>query len=214
MRTLNSFHIAALFNAPAAGGGGSFPAGATHHWAFENNLNDSIGAFTLVDDGVESYPAGKHNLCVRFFSDMMCVLGGSADSSDSLPFDSAFSVACWMKVESGSTMNFIDSGGTIYIEYGFGGEARASVDGAETNRAGLTDNTWHLFVLVYDGSNCKLSADGDSFTSVAAGAPAAGTFRFLSSATTGNFDEATFWPLALAQSDVTTLWNGGSGTFP
>jgi hypothetical protein len=84
------------------------------------------------------------------------------------------------------------------------------------------DNAWHHFVFVYDGSNMIIYADGSNVKSIANTYGATystnyiriGTFNTAGSEVdyySGSLDELSVWSRALSSTEVTSLYNSGSG---
>lgn len=103
-----------------------------------------------------------------------------------------------------------DSSATHGTALTFSGSANVSV--AST----ISQNAWHLAVVVADGTNLKVSLDGGTFSSaVGTVTPSSSVLQFID----GNngmpikYDEIGFYNVALTQGNATTLWNGGAGTF-
>ena len=85
---------------------------------------------------------------------------------------------------------------------------------------GMGIGTWNLVVMVWDGTDLKVSSDNATFTTSSFTGPVfSGTGDFVvgkrasgGSAWNGYIDELTFWSgRALTQGDVSTLYNSGSG---
>jgi len=188
--------------------GPTFPAGATHYWAFENDLLDGVGAFDLIDEGVDSFPAGKHNLGVAVGD------GGSAGTdANVLPLSGTFSFATWIFLPAGSDFNW----GSVPILFVSGGNFVAKIGGTADTLVGpaVVFDQWHLLVITYDGSSVeKLSVDGGVFVSGTTTVELAdANVAWRSVAGTPVFDESAFWARALTQQEAIDMWNGGTGLF-
>lgn len=112
---------------------------------------------------------------------------------------------------------FIRSDGTVSLELA-SASASQSINGGT-----ITNNAWHHIVATWDGTNAHIFIDGvdggavsqtvtptTNTSSFKIGNASIGTYNF-----TGTIDEVGVWSRALTGSDVTSLYNSGSGkTYP
>ena len=157
------------------GGSGSIPGGALcHHWAFENNLNDSIGSNTGT--GAVSYTAGH--------SGQALLVGASSGEAtfinDTCFANSNITVECWVKKPVFSTAEHpIISKTNVASEFRLyltGGSIALIVWGSLGNTlvfgGSCSAGTWYHIVFTYStATGARLYVNG----SLAGGASSTGT---------------------------------------
>lgn len=192
----------------------SFPSGATHYWAFENNLVDGPGTCDLVDGGGLSYTTGKNGQCLQLDD-------AETASSDScaMPATTAFSIVFWFKLDGGSGSSLNWSLGVAGLVMGGGGEggitAKVGATADTLTSAAVTYDAWHLAVVTYDGASAqKLSVDGATFITGTVTVEGIGGDATWSAVNGPVFyDESAPFTRALTQTEVSDIWNGGTGRF-
>lgn len=194
----------------------SYPSGATHYWKFENNLNDSVGAFTLVegDGGYDSFVSGKKDLCAEMVPD-----GFLGTDANNLPTASAYSMVMWVFIATGSSFDF-RAGATLSIVVTTSGGVDIIAQGGVTSdtltAVGYTADAWNLIVLTFDGSSAlKLSLNGAAFQSgtvTVEDLEGPGLLR-CGPDVACRYDECSFFDRALTITEIGNIWNGGTGRF-
>ncbi len=143
---------------------------------------------------------------------------------------SPFSISAWITRNNVGSYDCIvgkDSYGTntgyslwVYtdnkVTFRFGSQLLQSV------RTVTNDGNWHLIVASFDGATRRIYLDG-ALEASAGGTllPAPSLHAYLGTPAdavgninyglNGKIDDVAIWDTALVQSDVDTLWNGGSG---
>lgn len=190
----------------------SFPSGATHYWRFSDNLNDSVGSCALVDEGVDSYVAGKNGQCV------VLVAGGGVSADCSLSLETAFSIGVWVWPETGSTAAIRGSSGPIedtvsmYDDAGTW-KARGGLTSDIITGGSVTYDAWNLLIITYDGSSVfKFSSNGATFgTGSVTVEDGSGTVVFYTLTAPSRFDEVFTFTRALTQQEVTDIYSPSFG---
>jgi hypothetical protein len=225
-------NIVKLLRQRATGGGASsLLADLVSYW----NLNepngirfDSAGTNNLTDNGGVGSTIGIQGNAADF--DGTNYLSTALDGTTL----TAVSIALWFKADDITTANLEgvlswaktgrpkDTLAFINIQTN-SGAIRLYVDSNYKVTSGaLANNTWYHAVCTYDGTDWKLYLDGGL-----AGTYTGGIGTFITNANTvyvgsgynnpfpGDIDEVGIWNRALEGSEITTLYNGGSGiTYP
>lgn len=184
----------------------SYPSGATHYWAFQNDGIDGPGSCDLTISG-ESYVAGKNNQAIEIGAGC----GSAATVSCGLPATTAFSIAFWVKTDSGTASSFSWSMGVAGAVITSEAEQFTVKVGATADSIGATrtgHDVWELIVVTYDGSSAeKISVNGEAFvtgTTTVEGVGGDLTFSTLDGPV--QYDEMATWTRALTQQEVTDLY--------
>lgn len=206
-------------------------AGLTHYWRMEeaagNSRVDAVGAVNLTGTLVDQ-TTGKHN-------NAAWIDNCSPLTTVSLSETTQFSYSCWLKLDqfddtgpelinkqSGTTAIDIQahditaSGHLTEINY-------HSLNGGDINLdvSSLTIVTgqWFFLVFTFDGvtGQTKISVNGGTFATGSGSvySPGAGDLFIVDNVNCYNFsiDELAVYNTVLSQSQVTQLWNSGSGVF-
>jgi len=200
-------------------------------WLFtnSNNTDTSASAMSGADTNV-SYVAGKVGNCMSVSGTGYIDVTDSAAVSSNL---SSFAMQCWFKTSStagahiasqfigGSNWQFIlgeVQGGTgkIFSSLTLGGTFRQI-----NNATNMSDGGWHHLVITYDGSNFDQYIDN---VKAGTGAFTGNLQTYTSDIITlgnnesshaagynGELDQIMMWNTSLTVSDISTLWNGGTG---
>lgn len=203
-------HVFISATVQPAAGGASFPSGATHYWAFENNLVDGPGSFDLGDEGIDSFPSGKQNLCVAVGD------GGSITTDpNSLPITSAFSFGTWVFIPTGADFTWQRSTAVVLSISAGAFNAKIGTTADTLVGPSVTFDTWHLLVITYDGSSVeKFSVDGGTLiTGTTSVEGSLGNALWTSQGGIPMYDESCFFERVLTQQEIIDMWNGGTGTF-
>ena len=211
--------------APVVAAGNVF-ANVTHVWhlgeAIGNTRVDSVGSLNLAETGgTVASSVGINGNCAE--------IGTWGLSTSAWTESSTFSIVLWFKMLSMSGVDplLIAQKGTpeILIDLEDNGDTTSSsgvlwdttsypftVVGGPFNFGG-----WHMVAAVLDGSTVKVSLDGATFNSQSGSCTPASTtlsFKDTYNELVFDLDEVMFWDgITLTQGNVTTLWNGGTGTF-
>lgn len=205
------------------------------------NAADSVGSITMTNYGTTTYATGKINNGADggTGSTAKQLLNTTQSPISYAEMASAMSINFWIKPNASLTgtdsyfggivpsngssqrycdMLFTSATNTLRVRYGT--SAGNTFFDTGTNPS---SGTWYMFTFTYDGSTAKTYINGSetstgSFTA-AAGYGAAGT----SSAVMGSdggvasqpvnaiIDEYGFWNVKLTTTEITDLYNGGSG---
>lgn len=189
----------------AAASGASFPSGATHYWAFQNNLSDGVGSCTLLEGGT-AYVAGKNGQGIE----VPAGCGSVSSDSCSLPATTAFSIVFWVKTDSGTGSSFSWALGVAGANISSSSEeyiAKVGATGDNITVAHVHD-TWELIVVTYDGTSVeKISVNGGTFVTGATTVEGVGgDFTITTSDGSVHFDEMVTWTRALTQEEATALY--------
>lgn len=203
--------------------------GLQAYWKFDEssgNAADSSGngnAATNVNS--TAYATGKINNGAdleRGSSNYFTV-----NDSASVSIVNGWSVSFWMKIESLNNWMIPfrkrsgenGCGTLIYANGDFDVNAGAGSFGGQTNALGLTTATWYHIVIYFNGATSKLYVNNaapvtqnipnitDPATALYIGANVSGG----SDSFDGIIDEFGIWNRELTASDVSELYNGGSG---
>lgn len=199
------------------------------------NAADSVGSRTLTNTNSVGYVSAKINNGADFGASN--TNKRLLYTVDSLGISTgAISISGWVKMSteigSGITRFFEHRNGANgianYVEYDFNGGTRRINIGRDRTGSAIevarntitlgTTNYTH-FVMTYDGSTVTGYINGSSIGTVASsGTGSAITDGFCVGATVNGFlfasaiiDEVGIWNVALSASEVTSLYNGGSG---
>ena len=198
--------------------------------AYWNLNDDGSGGVSLVD----STPNGNTLTNINGVTLGTGIIDGDAvfNGSNYLQTSSVFSAntpisfSGWINTTSsgpwGGIANSVGSSGGFRL-IGINGDIyfqAPSTTTANTTGASYNDGNWHFCVGVADGSNISLYVDGSLITSVADSSTAVGTNFLIGNG--GDFvtnpaqiDEVGVWSRALSPTDVTSLYNNGTGnTYP
>jgi len=219
--------IAILCQILNASGAGVFTAellsGLVHYWKLEeasgSSRIDSIGSTNLaeiISNGVKT-TVGKRGNGVNGSLSTSVLFGASGVSLSPL------TIACWINplILPASNKSFCE---------GFGVSTDPVIALAPSGQIVVLDHalatiltlpsapllTWSLVVLTINGAGTtwKGSVNNSIFISNSAAAPSGTAFIVLDgSATPGYIDEIGIWNRELSQSEVSSLWNGGTGRF-
>lgn len=186
------------------------------------NASDSVGSNTATNVGIATYSAGKINNGVN--------LDGSSQyfTFDTCPQtgNGSFSISAWVKADTLGSANCIVSFGTSSTSQAITFDLRGSklyadfyagttVTGATT----LSTATWYFVVLTFDGTNIRLylnasldATSANTSANIVDGSGAIGRAFWAS----GNYfdglvDEIGLWSRALSGSEITQLYNSGTG---
>lgn len=194
-----------------------------HVWHLEEASGvreDSVGSLDLTPRDIDTgRDTGIHGFGAAFISDETIAL---QSAQTILPAE--YSVAVWFNP---STTNpgpfgiFSQDGDDVEACFAIDGDTVTWQNGASALTVGhVSTGVWHLLVGTFDGSTQKASLDGAAFVSSAGTASnqnrdfVVGDTQLIGTADPGGvIDEVMFWNIVLTQEQVTTLWNGGAGTF-
>lgn len=189
----------------------SYPTGVANYWTFDGTLNDSVGGDNLIDEGVNDFPAGKHNDCVEFTD------GGDVGSNNDYDTTAAFTLAVWVYVPTGADFHWdcgFDREVKVYISGG-NWKAKGGTTATVLNGPSVNYDSWELVALTYDGTSGEhFSVNGATFIdgTVTVESPLA-YMVFGPVSGLVRCDEAGWFTRALTQQEVSNIWNGGAGTF-
>lgn len=194
-----------VFPKPLVSSSATYPSGATHYWAFQNDGIDGPGSCDLTISG-EFYVAGKYNQAIEIGAGC----GSAATVSCGLPATTAFSVAFWVKTDSGTGSQIGWNIGVAGVAVGSSAEEITVKVGATADVLSLphAHDAWELIVITYDGSSVeKLSLNGGTFVTGAVTVEGVGG-DITMSATDGpvQYDEMATWTRALTQQEVSDLY--------
>jgi hypothetical protein len=212
----------------AGGGSGcaSCLTGLVAYYAFENNANDSQGAYnatTNTGSASPTYPAGKVGLAIANLTGGDMRVNYTASGIPTLASD--FTVAGWVNVNAHP-----GTGGTI-LNWG-GGFAGFYVDGPTRkfsvfngsffdSTGGYVLDTWAFAVVTFTPPNSFSFyvdgvAAGTASTAYGSGATATYSISLGGAAILdGILDELGIWNRVLTPAEITSLYNSGSGrTYP
>ena len=191
------------------------------------NANDEINNNEGTTHGAAVNQTGKIDKAYSFDGNDYVDLGTGA----TLNLSSAFTLSFWIKPSSLGNSNEIlsksASSGTWDYECRVA-LAKPTVDLITTNGSyqvvggdSLSTGTWYFFTARYDGSTLKVYINADEKDSVAAtGAVQDTTNSYVSIARKGAYngfyfsgliDEVGIWSRALTSTEITALYNSGSG---
>ena len=217
--------------APAAPA--SFPSGATHYWNLDEvsgTRDDAVGSTDLDEVTAVASGTGKDGNACQF--DWNGSAFGSLSDGVNISIPSAYSLCAWFKFSAiDANQTFTVLGTSLGDAFMFGITYEAA--GADTvvfdyqEEGALVhsitaDTDWHLICVTATGTTVTIYLDGasvatdtgatidfsdwDAFTITSSNS---GTM----SGTVGLLDEVSFFDRALTPTEVSDMWNGGTGTF-
>lgn len=194
--------------------------------------NDSFSTNHLTDNNTVTQSAGKVGNAATFTTANSESLT-RADNASLSTGNIDFSIALWVNPSAVSSKGVFYKGDSSGIEYALTtrgtGVFRFEVDSA-AGLAGInqvestttyTTSTWYFVVCQHDSVNdlIKISVNGGTFDTTAYSAGCWDSATSLYIGTDGDFgdffggsiDQAGFWKKILDSSDITFLYNSGSG---
>ena len=200
--------------------------------AASGNASDSVGSNTLTNNNSTAYNAGKINNGATFVSASSNFFSITDAAQSGLDLGSACSFSFWLKPTAANDYFIIGKYTTagnqrsyiVYFNHGAmqlfvstDGTAGASSDQGYT--VTLVNGTWtHLVVTLNSGGTATFYQDGASLgTKSGYGTPFNATSDFtLGEANSqafmdGMLDEIGIWSRELSSSEVTSLYNSGTG---
>ncbi|MDP6703958.1 MAG: LamG domain-containing protein, partial [archaeon] len=169
----------------------------------------------------DPFVLGTNSIVLDGLNDYITVLD---DSSLAL---TNVTIAAWINVTPGSASTTILSKDSSYkLEIDTNGELKASLYAPSTwnsvtSTIALPSNEWIFITFTFTGSDLNLYVDGvlnQSVTPLSALSIASSTNDLYigsaagsSSFFNGSIDDLAVWDSALSQSDITTIYNSGSG---
>lgn len=204
----------------------------------ENNANDSLGIYNGLAQGGLAYSTGKSGNTFDFNGTTANVLFPSG----TFDFPSDFSISMWVNydvVRSSQIFiaNFTISGSNVrgfFVEstsasLRFRGYNNASVDAFYVQKGSYTPSTgvWYHYVFVHKNNDNRIYENGvllaiDTLGNThcayaATNYPMIGLNKYDATTTQepfdGKIDETYIWTRALTASEVTELYNSGTGKF-
>lgn len=204
------------------------------------NAADATGnGYTLTNNGTTTYTTGKINNGGDFGASNS-TKSFSIDSATPLgltttDISTAFSVACWMNqttsVATVYPLTILCKNGSSRNTFGLvmnNTSIEFFVHDGSYNQystgSTCSNGTWFHYAVTYDGTNFKCYVNGSlvltqtramsTFVDAATGGFGLGAFRSNSSSSaywSGLIDEVGVWKSTLSGSDISSLYNGGTG---
>lgn len=212
----------------------AFPStNLVHYWKADSNMNDGVGSNNGTDTNTPTYTSGKISnafTCAASSSQYSLI-----SSTGLFGTDNTYTFNVWVKLvvttgNQGIAMNHVSAGDPLfYFSSPSIVHSKSGVSDLVYNWTGR-DTGWHMWTFVGDGSGMRTYLDGNS-TPVATNA---NTTSLTSPGTTtpfggyknggamqagwyldGQLDEIGIWSTALSTTDISTLYNSGTGiTYP
>lgn len=200
------------------------------YWALEDTSGatgtvvDAVGNNDGTNAGADNSATGQINNCFQFVeanSDWV-----SIPSSGDIDVDgSAMTLNCWVfndtTIGNGSFIGPVSSGGYFFGVNGTSNKLRFGRAGqAAMNSTGtaLTDDTWHMVTVTYEGDNAKFYLDGAFLDTVSASHTMDTGIGYTIGVTVagielmdGRIDEFGIWGAVLSADDITELYASGAG---
>ena len=215
----------------------AFPtSGLVSYWKSDANgsFPDAVGSHTGTIQGATYNASGKINGAYDYVTNDNVVTDISSDWNGGT--NNAFTISFWAYCNAwdvaqtfASNFQYLGSGNskgwTINLTNTDSGYVRFRIADVDTCRyATDISGGWHYITGTYDGTNARLYVDGDLKDTDAVthniDSPHPLSFGAWENAVggkgeyfNGTLDEIGFWDRALTQTEITTLYNGGSG-FP
>lgn len=205
--------------------------GLTHYWRLEetagNNRADAIGAETFTEiGGTVSSGTGINGNCVVVTTGSTHYLEGTG----AFPAATALTINLWVKSALPSTaFGFLRTDGDSDPAFSLFNIASltdvcvpAYMDvPAANNCVDITANTWQMITFTWDGASVKkLGQNGavSAFTDANL-IPGGASVLILgdpggASSVNYSVDEIGLWSRVLSSSEISQLWNSGTGQFP
>lgn len=204
------------------------------------NAADATGnGYTLTNNGTTTYTTGKINNGGDFGASNS-TKSFSIDSATPLgltttDLSTAFSVACWLNqttsVATVYPLTILCKNGTARNTFGLVVNTNSLeffvYDGTYSQYStgsSCSNGTWVHFAVTYDGTNFRCYVNGSlvltqsramsTFVDATSGGFGLGAFRSNSSSSaywSGLIDEVGVWKSTLSGSDISSLYNGGTG---
>lgn len=199
--------------------------GLVAYWRL-NGLTDEMGTYTLTNNGSVTFSTGK--------IDNGAVFSNSTTQSltrASVPFGTAGTIAFWAFINTGDTGGYFhdaSSANRYYFYYDSSGGGGVSLNGAAgptISASAITFNQYNHIVITWDNSlgsdKIKVfindSQYGTSNNAISASTPA--TFYIgnrysntgVQDSMNGVIDEFGVWNRALSSTEISELYNSGSG---
>ena len=195
-----------------------------------SDATDESGNYDGTPTSVNFNVAGKFGNAGEFNGSSSYI-----DTTYTIPASSTYTISAWFKTSTTNTQEIIiadfdasGSGLTVRFTLGFVssnnffinmGNGSSSWSSYTTNALPYRDGNWHNIVTVWNGTNVKLYADGnttpiaDLTSTVSAGAAGTSPLNFgragdvSGSYFNGSIDQVRIFNKALTSSEVTTLYN-------
>jgi hypothetical protein len=197
----------------------------TNYWKLDENTGttttDVVTSTASNITGAAWSSLGKINNCLSFdgVSDYVALPSGIGSAAGSA---SRITVNAWIKSTStGKTSYiFVCSGQYVFLRFDTNNHLVFAVTGSGGDIAdagtGFNDNNWHMVTGTYDGTSQRIYVDAvlkatDTASMGYAATPNSISFNSATQAFTGLIDEVGLWSRCLDQSEITQLYNSGSG---
>lgn len=203
----------------------------------ESNANDSLGTYNGTAQGGLTYIAGKSGNAFTFngTNAFVSLPNGSLSS-----LGTSFSYSFWINptlisgigamintyTSTGGNKGFYtryNSGGIIQT-YAFNSAGTAIINGAEGGT--ISPGSWQMITITFDGSNVRtyknatiqdttaysgvIGFDTTTYPSIGCLHYESLTYAYF---VNGKIDEVNFWNKKLTATDITELYNSGTGKF-
>jgi hypothetical protein len=220
----------------------SLLSGLVSYWKFNedpsgNNAADEKGLHALPNTGVTQDASGKIGNAYAYSGTSSYT--AELDSAD-YELTSALSVSLWMKSSTASTWKCLISNydssvlengwdlmitNTDILSWSVRNDTQTPDNMYVEGSVDVVDGTWKHVVATFDGTYCRIYVNGTADgTSSAWNHPIkyvdSNNFftigrREIANLYTGSIDEVGIWNRALTQTEITSLYNSGSGrTYP
>lgn len=209
---------------------GDYSTGLRAYFSLEGNANDATGSYNATNNGAVS-AIGKVGNCLDFdgVNDYVSL------ANDTIPPTGDFSVSCWINLDSVAAGHIVDMKSSTVPYFRIDvqlGNLRAEVYGGNLSTTyvfapstiTLSTSTWYHVVFTFDRTNKEGKlyingsldvTDGDTYT---------GTMPTLDSSpqevgrrvngtnyTEGKIDELGIWTTVLTATQVSGIYNSGTG---
>jgi hypothetical protein len=203
----------------------------THHYLFDTSgtYNDATGSSNFTNVYGSIYSGGLINQCYQIASYNLMDSVNAYTSANLLPTSGAFSVAFWIKSwgtgSGGGTALQLGTTGIFfrgYAKYNEFAVGQTTPTFQTKSVYSAFDNvTWHHLAFVYNGSTWTIYVNGSvptqygtNFTPNSATYNASTQFQIAGDVSGGGYyiDDLRVYNSAIDSTEVTFLYNGGSGT--
>ena len=197
-----------------------FNQGLTNYWKMEEGSGtgvriDSIDGLPLTPSVAVTQVPGKHNFAVQV------PFGGALTAAAGVNWQTAYSIGLWFTFPTdGTGIAIVAATGGFALTLTKTSGSRLSLGtpaGSATGSTPVTAGSYYHVVLTYSGTGqYSVYLNGAlelSFFDITTPINGGITFQAPTASGSVTFDETLRYNIALSQSQVSTLYNGGAGFF-